>query len=154
MGKKKKLHLICGLICLIIIYGLFHKKTVAALCDITQGIVITEASLIRHEYWNEDSKMSRIDDPQDLERIKSVLLNAECRYQGMYRLINYTDQVLFNVTLMDNEGEFHANYSFVDDGRVYADNGKYRIVSKYEDDIITKVLEEIIQKYPDVLDVE
>lgn len=120
----------------------------------TPEVSITEASIIRHEYWNEDSKMSRIDDPQDLERIKSVLLNTECRYQGMYRLINYTDQMLFNVTLMDNEGKFHAHYSFVDDGRVYADNGKYRIVSEYEDDIITKVLEEIIGKYPDVLDVE
>ena len=153
MGKKKKIYLICGLICLIIIYGLFHRKTVAALCDITREIAITEASLIRHEYWNEDSKMSRIDDHQDLERIKSVLLNAECRYQGMYRLINYTDQVLFNVTLMDEDGEFYARYSFVDDGRVYANNGKYHIVSEH-DDIITKVLEEIIQKYPNELDKE
>ena len=154
MGKKKNLYLVCGLLCIIIIYGLFHRRTVAELCDITPEVSITEASIIRHEYWNEDSKMSRIDDPQDLKRIKSVLLNTECRYQGIYRLINYTDQMLFNVTLMDNEGKFYAHYSFVDDGRVYADNGKYRIVSEYEDDIITKVLEEIIQKYPDVLDVE
>ena len=154
MGKKRKLFLICGLICIIVIYGLFHKKTVAELLDITHEVNFTEADIIRHEYGNIDTKMSYIDAPEDLDRIKTVLLNTECRYQGMYRLIDYTDRLLFNVTLMDEDLNYYVSYSFVDDGRVYADNGEYHLVSKYDDDAITKVLEEVMQKYPNELDEE
>ena len=146
---KKKVCICITVLCVIVLGYVYRTQNVANLQGITSETDLVEANIYKHSGHSDHKTWSLyLENKENVEKIKEAMLNTKCRYRCGYNMIEYSDQILYSLSFFDADMNPYC-FSFVDDGRVYSDNGYYVLTSNYSDYSLTKVIEEIIKKHQD-----